>query len=214
MKSKIISAILILFVLFASHSQSFSQTKIKYKKIEPRNVWGFGFNYAENGFGPSIGVFAPLGRSTDLNFNLAFSGVTDTRELNRYDALGNSVTYGKINRIFMIPLSIGIKQLLFKGQIEGDFAPVLNIGISPALILTNPYNLSFFNALNYMTTHFGIGGYAGIGVNFRQSNSVTMNVNLNYYNIPIIGGGVQSVDYNTINNVGGFQLGFGVIFTH
>jgi hypothetical protein len=214
MKNKIICAIVILFVLVISSDLSFSQTKIKYKKPETRNVWGLGFSYAENGFGPSVSLYAPIGKTTDLSFNLTFSGVTDTREIQRYDIFGNSITYDKINRVFMIPLSIGIKKELFKDDIEGDFVPVFNAGISPTLILTNPYDMSFFNALNYMSTHFGFGGYMGIGVNFKQSKSLSMSVNLNYYYIPIIGDGVQSVQYSTINNVGGFQLGFGIIFMH
>lgn len=217
MKTKIISAIVILFVLTAipelAFSQSNTNTKIKYKEKEPRNIWGLGLSYAENGFGPSVSIYAPLGYSTDVSFNLTFSGVTDDREIERYDVFGNSVTYDKINRVFMMPLSIGIKKQLFKDDIEGDFIPVLNLGISPTLIFTNPYNRNFFSALGYTDTHFGFGGYGGIGVNFKQSKSVSMSVNLNYCYIPVIGNDVQSLKYNTIDNVGGFQLGFGVIFT-
>jgi hypothetical protein len=212
MKNKIISAIVILFVLTSSAEFSPAQSQIKYKKPESRNVWGLGFSYAENGFGPSVSLYAPIGRSTDLSFGLMVSGVTDTREIQRYDVFGNSINYGKINRVFMIPLSIGIKTELFKDNIEGDFVPVFNAGISPTLILTDPYDQSFFNALNSMTTHFGFGGYTGFGVNFKESKSLSMSVNLNYYYLPIIGDGVQSVDYSTINNVGGLQLVFGVIF--
>lgn len=213
MKAKIVSTILILIVLVTSPELTFTQTKINYKEKEPRSIWGFGFSYTENGFGPSVSIYSPLGKSTDLSVNLSFSGVTDDKEIERFDIFGNSITYDKINRVFMIPLSIGIKKELFKDDIEGDFIPVFNLGISPTLILTNPYNKNFFSALSYTTTHFGFGGYGGIGVNFKQSKSVSMNVNLNYYYIPIVGEGVQSLQYNTINNVGGFQLGFGVIFT-
>ncbi|MDQ3022314.1 MAG: hypothetical protein M3R36_17350 [Bacteroidota bacterium] len=214
MKIKNFLTIVIFILLISFSSQSFSQSnnKIEYTKKETRNVWGLGFNYAENGFGPSVSLFAPIGKATDLSFNLIFSGVTDAREIERFDVFGNSITYDKINRVFMIPLSIGIKQQLFKDDIEGDFIPLVNFGISPTLILTNPYNESFFNALGYTKTHFGFGGYGGIGVYFKQSESISMSVNLNYYYIPIFGEAVQSLQYSTIDNVGGFQLGFGINF--
>lgn len=215
MKKKMFFLIIIFFgILLTISETSTAQNKIKYKKKETRNNWGLGFSYAENGFGPSVTYYANIARTTDLTFNLTFSGVSDAREIERYDIFGNSITYNKVNRVFMMPLSIGLKKELFKDDLEGDFIPVFNLGISPTLIFTNPYEKSFFEALGYTETHFGFGGYGGIGVNFKQSKSITMSVNLNYYYIPIIGDGIQSVDYNTIYNVGGFQLGFGVIFMH
>ena len=112
----------------------------------------------------------------------------------------------------MMPLSIGIRKELFKDDLEGDFVPVLNAGVSPTLVFTNPYNESYFKAFAYTQTHFAFGGYAGLGVSYSQSKSMSMNINFNYYYIPLLGNGVQSLQYNTINDVGGLQLSLGVIF--
>ena len=214
MKKINISALLIFAVLICSSALVTAQEKIKYKKPKKdyRNNWSLGLNYGENGFGPYFSYFAALGKTSDMVFSLAFSGVTDDREIERYDVFGNSVTYDKINRVFMMPLSIGIKQELFKDDIEGDFLPVLNFGITPTLVMTNPYERSYFSAIPYTQTSFAFGGYGGIGVNFSQSKSTSMSVNLSYYYLPIIGNDVQSVQYNTIDNVGGFLLSMGVIF--
>lgn len=189
-----------------------AQNKLKLKNENPRATWSIGLSYGENGFGPSASLFAPLGKTTDLTFNLSFSGVSDSREVERYDFRGNSVILDKVNRVFMLPLSIGLKKQLFTDDIEGSFVPFVNFGVSPTLVLTNPYDKGFFEAVGYMRSHFAAGGYAGFGVNFNQSQNIAMSVGLNYYYLPMIGEGIQSLNYNTINNVGGFQLVFGVNF--
>jgi hypothetical protein len=214
MKRINISIILICLILISSSALTYSQQTIKYTKVkkERKNSWSLGLNYGENGFGPYAGLFSNLGRTTDLVFNISISGVTDEREIERFDVFGNSIVVDKINRVFMMPLSVGIRQELFKDDIDGDFLPIFNIGIAPTLVFTNPYNESYFSAFKYTQTHFAFGGFAGFGVSFKQNKSMTMNVNFNYYYLPLVGGGVQSVQYNTINDVGGLQLSLGVIF--
>jgi len=212
MTKKSIPSIIVCIVILCSTSLLSAQTQLKYTKMEPRNNWGIGFSYSESGVGISSSLFTPIGKSTDLFFNLLFSGVSDSRELERYDLFGNSIIPDKVNRIYMVPLSIGIKKELFKDDIEGDFSPVLNFGISPTLILTNPYDKGFFNAIGYTKAKFGFGGFGGIGVSFKQSKSMSLSVNINYYFIPILGGPVESIQNNQIKDVGGLQLAFGLNF--
>ena len=214
MKRINVSMILICLILTGSSTLIYSQDTIKYKKVknEKRNSWSLGLNYGENGFGPYAGLYSSLGRTTDLVFSISVSGVTDEREIERFDVFGNSVVVNKINRVFMMPLSIVIRKELFKDDIDGDFLPIFNIGVAPTLVLTNPYNESYFAAFGNTQTHFAFGGYAGFGVSFRQNKSMSMNVNFNYYYLPVVGDGVQSLQYSTINDVGGLQLSLGVIF--
>lgn len=214
MKRINISMILICLILFCSSTLIYSQDTIKYTKVknEKRNSWSLGLNYGENGFGPYAGLYSSLGRTTDMVFSISISGVTDEREIERFDVFGNSIVVNKINRVFMIPLSAGIRKELFKDDIDGDFLPIFNIGVAPTLVLTNPYNESYFAAFGNTQTYFAFGGYAGFGVSFRQNKSMSMNVNFNYYYLPLIGDGVQSLQYTTINDVGGLQLSLGVIF--
>jgi hypothetical protein len=202
-------------MIFCSSALTSAQQEIKYtkpKKPEPRNNWSIGLNYGENGFGPYVSLYSGLGRTTDLVFGLGFSGVTDEREIERYVVGGNSVVPNKINRVFMMPLSIGIRKELFKDDLEGDFLPVINFGLSPAMVFTNPYDRSYFNAISYTQTHFAFGGYGGIGVTYNQSRTMSLNFNLGYYYLPLIGDDIQSLQYSTINNVGGFQISLGVNF--
>ncbi|MEO6696028.1 MAG: hypothetical protein ABIY50_07415 [Ignavibacteria bacterium] len=212
MTKKFITSIIICLFILCNTSLIFSQTKTKESKKERRNNWGIGIVYSESGVGVSSSLYTPISKSADLFFKLMVSGLSDSRELERYDVLGNSIIPDKINRIFIAPLSIGIKKELFKDDLDGDFIPVINFGIAPTLVLTNPYNKSFFNAIGFTKSKFAFGGFGGIGVNFRQSKSVSMNVNINYYFLPIIGDPVVSIQNSKIKDVGGFQIAFGLNF--
>lgn len=199
-------------MLAATSSDCFSQHKSKKNKPDPRNSWSLGLTYGERGFGPYVSVFANLSKTTDLNFNLSFSGVSDDREVTTYDPFGNPIIPGKINRVYMMPLGIGIRKEMFRDDIEGNFIPIFNAGIAPTLVFTDPYDKNFFSAIGYARTHFAFGGYIGAGVSFSQSEKISMNFSFNYAYIPLVGNGINSVEYNTIHNVGGFQLSFGVNF--
>jgi len=212
MKNKLFVSLVIFSSIFFISSFLFSQTKLKYNVPEVRNNWGLGFIYSESGFGISVSKYAPISKSIDFSANLLLSGITDTREVERFDVYGNSIVLGKINRLFMMPLSIGFNMELFKGDLDGDFKPNIDIGIAPTLILINPYSESFFKAIGFTTAKFAIGPYIGIGMNYMQSKSMALNVSLNYYYLPVINGGVESIQYSTINNVGGIQLLFGMNF--
>src|SRR6186713_614214 len=103
MAKKTIPSIIVCIVILCSASLSFSQTQFKYAPKETRNNWGIGFTYSESGVGISSSLYAPIGKSTDLFFNLLVSGVSDSREMERYDLMGNSVIPDKVNRVFMVP---------------------------------------------------------------------------------------------------------------
>lgn len=212
MKKLILSLLSILLLIISFSHNSYSQLKDNKFKKETRNNWGLGFVYSENGFGFSSSFYAPVSRSTDFFLNLHFSGVSDSREIQRYDIYGNSVVLGKVNRVYMMPLSIGLNKELFKGDIDGNFRPMISFGAAPTLVMYNPYDRSFFNAIAYTKTQFAFGPYAGIGINYKQSKSTSLNVNLSYYYLPITGNGVESIENNVIKDVGGLQLTFGLNF--
>jgi len=182
-------------------------------KKEKRNNWGLSFNYTEKGFGLSSSYFLPVWDDTDLFINLLVSGVTDDRELELFDPYtGTSSTMGKVNRVFMIPLSIGIQKYMFKDDIEGSFKPLVSAGITPALVLTNPADRGFFNALGYFQPGFAFGGFLGIGMEYRQTKNISVNFHARYYYLPVIGKEINSLKDTPIKDLGGLQFVFGVNF--
>lgn len=179
---------------------------------EAGSPWGVSFAYSENGFGPSFNHYSNLNSNTQLIVGLALMSVSDSREFEQYDYFGNKITPNKENRIFLLPLNIGIKKEIFGDDIGGNIKPIINLGISPSLVLTNPYSREYFNALGYMQAAFAMGGYAGAGLEFKEAKSVAFSFNVNYSYVTPIGKEVNSLIDRPINNLTGFQLNFGIKF--
>ncbi|CAF3794250.1 unnamed protein product [Rotaria sp. Silwood1] len=201
--SVILALIFIPLCFTAAHASDSlkTQTKVvtKIAKDTP-SPWGISFAYSENGFGPSINYYKKLNNNTQLITGLAIMSCSDSREFDQYDVFGNKVTLNKENRIFLLPLSIGIKKQIFGDDIGGSIKPIVNFGISPSLVLTDPYSREYFNALGYMQAAFAMGGYVGAGLEFSETQSVAFSFNINYsYVTPIaIAGSFRENSYNKI----------------
>lgn len=204
----------LIIILLAISNFAFSQVdpKPELLKKEQRNQFGVSFLYSDKGYGFSGGYYKPISKSSDLFLNLSITGVSDNREFEYYDYWGNSYIDGKVNRVFMIPLNIGIQHYIFKDEIENDFKPLIDFGVTPALVLTNPYDRKYFNAFGYFNAAFALGGFAGVGIEFQQSKSLAFSLNLRYYYLPVISGSVTSIINNPMKDLGGMHLVFGVNF--
>lgn len=188
-----------------------TKSKLKVAKDTP-SPWGISFAYSENGFGPAVNYHKKLNSTTQLITGLAIMSVSDSREFEQYDVFGNKMTANKENRIFLLPLNIGIKKEIFGDEIEGAIRPIINFGISPSLVLTNPYSREYFNALGYIQPAFAMGGYAGAGLEFAETQAVAFSFNVNYSYVTPIGKEVNSLYNKPIKNLTGFQIAFGVKF--
>lgn len=190
---------------------------LKYKPTgsvvkESDSPWGISFAYSENGFGPSFNHYSSINKNTQLIVGISLMSVSDSREFEQYDYFGNKMTPNKENRIFLLPFNIGIKKEIFGDEIAGSIKPILNLGVSPSLVLTNPYSREYFNAFGYMQAAFAMGGYAGAGLEFKEAKSVAFSFNVNYSYVTPIGKDINSLAGRNINNLTGFQLNFGVKF--
>lgn len=220
----IAGAIFLFTIIFSNISFSFDDDPNEndksngydYPKIEKpqRTQWGFNAMYGEKGFGLAAEYYINTWKNTDIFAGLGFSGVTDDREFQEYDYFGNSYTPDKVNRIFIAPLSIGIRHALFQDDIDGSLKPMISAGVAPTLVLTNPYNTGFFPALGKFNAAFAFGPFAGVGMNFNQNKNVAFSFNINYYYLPVIGKEVMSLENRPINNVGGLQFAIGVNLLH
>ena len=114
----------------------------------------------------------------------------------------------------MIPLNIGIQHYMFLDDIEGNFRPFVQVGITPALVLTNPYSRSYFNAFGYFNADFAFGGYVGAGLEYIEFKKVALTMNVRYYYLPVIGSDVYSLRDKPITDLGGLHINFGLNFLH
>ncbi|MBN1634048.1 MAG: hypothetical protein JW917_07785 [Ignavibacteria bacterium] len=204
--------LIIVFILIQNFLYPMDSVKVKTEPKEPRNNWNIGVTVTENGFGISAGLFKTLDVNYDFYAMLSIGGITDKREFEEYDWYGNLITRDKEKRVFLIPLNIGIQRYMFKEDIEGGFLPLITAGITPALVLTNPYDKSYFTAFKYFQAAFAFGGFIGIGMEFVQAKNLALGINAKYMYLAPIGKEINSLKDRPISNLGGFQINFYVNF--
>jgi len=215
MKSKIFLLALLIVIPLTVFAQNKPVIPEKLKSIEDmRDKWGIGFIYSDKGYGISGSYFKNIGKNTDLLLNLGITGVTDPQEFEQFDYYGNSYTPNKINRVYLLPLNIGLQQYIFKDDIEGNFRPFISAGVAPSLVLTNPYDKGYFQALGYFNANFAFGGYVGVGMEYIEFRSVALTMNIRYYYLPVIGGEVSSLLNKPMKDLGGLHINFGLNFLH
>lgn len=184
---------------------------------------------AEIGFSPhgsSFGIYftSKVGKQTHLFSNFIISGAQRDTELDQFDwNLGRFVIPGKINRVFMIPVSIGLKNYVFQDSFEGNLKPYFAAGGSMNFIFTTPYRESrdpfgdfvpFFNSLNEINRYLRFGGFVDIGFDFSPLPKQNTSINIRYYYIPFGEEGLESIYRLPIQNFGGLfiSLAIGVLY--
>jgi hypothetical protein len=108
--------------------------------------------------------------------------------------------------LFMIPLYIGIRYNLFEGQTGTvDWSHFIRGGAGPVVGMLTPLGLEFFESLNHISFHWGLGGYAATGLEFvlDQSYSFFLQAGLDYT------GFLHPVGGRTYFGSPSFAIGFG-----
>lgn len=206
---------------------------IQKTNYEPfRNAWGVDIMVSNNGFG--AGVFLRHEFSDVLSgfLQLAISDVKDDSEVEDFNQYtGESYTPGKINRLLLIPVTVGMQYRLFKDDIVDNFRPYVSAGLGPSLIFVAPYanvntisdptfgtlttydQIDFFKSLGKGQLKYTLGGYIGAGAYFGVDKGTLTGISIRYYYIPYQPG-VQSLQGVPIKRFGGFfiTLNFGSLY--
>lgn len=172
----------------------------------PPNAWGVDLMVSEAGFG--IGTFLRKSFSQNLTgfIDFSFSEAKDDREVEYVDYYGQTYSIGKVNRVFLLPVYVGLQQRLFSDNLTDNLRPYINLAAGPTTIITTPYQKEFFSAFGDAITKIGVGGYIGFGANFGISQSNLVGLNIRYYYI-------QLVDGNTIETLRGkFKNNFSSVY--
>ncbi len=178
-----------------------------------RKFWGFNLVLSNNGFG--IGAFYELSilNNTSLFASVYVSGARNTDEIEYYNPwTGDLFIPGKVNRLYMLPISFGFSQSFFTDILGTNFTPYLNIGLGPTLIFSTPYEKEFFTSLGYSRFYVRFGTFIGTGVNIPVTNKSYIGISARQYWIPFGGDGLESIKGKPIKDFGGFFLGlnFGI----
>lgn len=183
------------------------------KDSKKNKFWGFNLILSNNGFG--IGAFYEyfLSKNTSLFANLYLSGARNTDEFEYYDPwTGQLFVPGKVNRLYMFPLSLGVSQSFLSEALGMNFTPYANFGIGPTFILSTPYEKEFFTSLGYAKFYVRFGIFVGVGVNIPVTDKSYIGISARQYWIPFGGNGLESIKDKPIKDFGGLFLGlnFGI----
>ena len=183
-------------------------------EIFPPNSWGADIMFGEGGFG--LGTFYKYSFNRTLTgvIDLSISESKDEREMEYIDYWGNTFVFGKVNRIFLIPLNFGIQYRLFADALTENLRPYVSAGVGPTFVVTTPYEKDFFSAFGDAKMHYAAGGYVGIGANFGDSKSNLLGINVRYYYFSLFGEGVESLVDNVKKSFGSFyiSLNLGIMY--
>jgi hypothetical protein len=175
-------------------------------EVFPKNTWGMDIMFGDAGFG--LGTFY----RRDLNVkwtafaDLSFSETKDEREFEYIDYFGNVITIGKKNRVFQVPLNLGLHYRLFENSLTDNLRPFLCAGAGPTLLITTPYEEEFFNSFGKAQAKFAAGGYVGLGANIGLDKSSLVGITFKYYYSKIITGGVESLYGKEKTEIQGFFI--------
>jgi hypothetical protein len=180
----------------------------------PDNALGFDLLIGESGFG--FGGFYRRQLSTNITVfgDVSFSEAKDEREVEYIDIYGQTFTFGKENRVFQIPITLGAQYRLFTNELTDNLRPYISAGIGPTIALTTPYAEEFFKAFSYSQAHYAVGGYVGIGANFGLDQKSLIGLNARYYYTQFLDEGVEILKDRYKSYLSGFfiTLNFGFMY--
>lgn len=181
---------------------------------EPNNTWSINVLFSDNGFALGTQVFKQFSTNTSGFAGIFFSGAKDDREFEVYDVFGNSYVPYKINRMFMIPINIGMQIRLFRDDVTDDLRPHVNFGISPTVIIYTPYAESFFPSFGHARAKYTVGAFASVGLDYLTSKRSSLNMDVRYYYTMLFGKGIESLQNKEKRYFGGLYLVFSYNFMH
>ncbi|MCF8266752.1 MAG: hypothetical protein K9I69_01630 [Ignavibacteriales bacterium] len=170
-------------------------------EIFPSNSWGVDLMFGEGGFG--LGTFLRKSFSEDFKgfVDFSFSESKDDKEVEYIDYFGQTYVFGKVNRVFLLPLNFGIQYRLFRKSVTDNLRPYLCLAVGPNFIMTTPYEKEFFNAFGQAKIKYALGGYIGFGADFGLSKSNLLGLNIRYSYAHLFDKGVENLQNSFRSNL-------------
>lgn len=172
----------------------------------PDNALGLDIMFCEGGFG--LGGFYRHSLSSTLTAftDFSISEAKDPREFTYVDYYGNTYTFGKLNRAFLLPLYFGLQYRLFENVLYDNLRPYINFGVGPTAVVKTPYELEFFKSFSKAQVDYAAGGYVGFGANFGIDKSSLVGLNVRYYFVHLFNNGIEIMQGHMEKDLGGIYL--------
>jgi hypothetical protein len=183
------------------------------------DTWGVDVMFSNSGFGAGGFYRHNFTQKLSMSVNLDITGARKSDEFDqavRNDDPNALYAYdykvpNKINRLFSLPLTVGLRYRVLDDVLFENLRPYLNAGVGPTVLLALPYQYEFFKSFTYANAYLTAGGYVGIGADFG-GKAPSLGFNARYYYIPFARG-LESIKGDPITDFGGLFLtmtvGFG-----
>lgn len=192
--------------------------KSEIKKSLPKGGWGANIHFNESGFGFGMILNFNLSNSLILQSDFSISNARNTDEFDSYYYYGYVYYYqvkDKINRLYKMPINIGLQYLPFKDDMSPSFQPFFTLGGGFSMILANPYTfdripngqmVGWFESFKYGDFYIRPSGFIGVGAYFADISQRIYSASFKYHYIPFGGNGLESIINYPITNFGVFSL--------
>lgn len=180
-----------------------------------QSAWGIDLLFSGSGFGAGCFFNANITEKLVFLSSLYISGARNTDEFENYvwdEAAGyyKIIVPDKVNRLYVLPLTVGLQYYLFSNELTESFKPYANLGFGPSLILSTPYSKEFFSSWASADAYLRFGAFLGVGAYVSANSKTLMGLNARYYYIPFGGQGLESLKDMPITNFGDFFLSLSV----
>lgn len=183
-----------------------------YLKLEPFKSWSVNLTFSDNGFGAGVSYYKYINKDLSAFGSIHFSSAKDDREFEVTDIYGNSYVPNKVNRMYMIPVDLGLQFRLFREDVTDDLRPHISFGLSPTTVLYAPYNESVFSNFGHMRAKYTVGAFLGAGVDYLTGNKSSISANVRYYYINLFNKGIESLAGKQKTFFGGLYFNFSYNF--
>lgn len=171
------------------------------------NSIGLEFLFSGSGFGIGTQFERVLSSRYKLNYGVAFSGKRNSDEIEYWSyEYNNYIIPNKINRLFVIPMNIGLQRYIEIESLENSIRPFFGISAIPMFVWKMPYKADFFNEIKDSKLLFRAGASAFLGAEFGAFNTVLVSFKVKYLYVPWGGNGIESIRNFPIKNLGGIYL--------
>lgn len=206
---KLLLSLCIAIPMFSLNAQGIGELAEEVEpKVFPDNSFGLDIMFSEGGIGMGLFYRRQLSQKLTVFSDFSISEAKDEQEIEYVEPYYpyQTITYGKKNRIFLLPLNFGMQYRLFENVLSDNLRPYFNFAVGPTMVVTTPYDREFFNAFGKAQSKFALGGYIGFGGNFGLDNSSLIGLNIRYYIIKLFDDGVESLYGKYKKDLGGVFL--------
>jgi hypothetical protein len=202
-----ITKILLFVPLLFTYGQKIGELAPERPPVQfPTNAWGVDIMFSDGGFGIGTFLRKSFSDKTSGFIDFSFSESKNDREFEYFDYFGRSVVIGKENRVFLLPLNLGVQYRIFDKELTENLRPYLSIGAGPTLSISTPFKEEFFSSFKFAEYHYAVGGYVGFGADFGLSQKNLVGLNMRYYYTKFIDGGVEHMKDQIKTEIGAFFI--------